>query len=96
MLLEKCMATDVSGCKACGEDRAALTDRRGKRFPVLREEPHRNILFNSVPTYALDRQPKGGQHYIFTDESEREMLAVLDAAELRLAPEYEIRRMKEK
>ncbi len=96
MLLEKCMATDVAGCKACGEDRAALVDRRGKRFPILREEPHRNILFNSVPTYALDRQPKGGQHYIFTDENERAMLAVIDAAERRLAPEYEIRRMKEK
>lgn len=96
MLLEKCMATDIAGCKACGEDRAALTDRLGKRFPIYREEPHRNILFNSVPTYALDRQPKGGQHYIFTDESERAMLAVIDAAVRRLPPEYEIRRMKEK
>lgn len=96
MLLEKCMATDIASCKACGEDRAALIDRRGKRFPILREEPHRNILFNSVPTYALDRQPKGGQHYIFTEESEREMLAVIDAACRRLSPEYEIRRMKEK
>jgi len=96
MLLEKCMATDIAGCKACGEDNAALIDRRGKRFPILREEPHRNILFNSVPTYALDRQPKGGQHYIFTDENERAMLAVIDAAERRLSPEYEIRRMKEK
>lgn len=96
MLLEKCMATDLAGCRACGEDRAALIDRRGKRFPIYREEPHRNILFNSVPTYALDRQPKGGQHYIFTDENERAMLAVIDAAKRRLPPEYEIRRMKEK
>lgn len=96
MLLEKCMATDIASCKACGEGRAALVDRRGKRFPLLREEPHRNILFNSVPTYALDRQPKGGQHYIFTDENEHAMLAVIDAAKRRLAPEYEIRRMKEK
>ncbi len=96
MLLEKCMATDISGCKACENDRAELVDRRGKHFPILREEPHRNILFNSVPTYALDRQPKGGQHYIFTDESEAQMLAVIDAGVRRLPPEYEIRRMKEK
>ena len=96
MLLEKCFAKEVSGCNACNSDRAQLIDRMGKRFPILREEPHRNILFNSVPTYAADRQPKGGQHFIFTTENEREMLDVIDAFEKRLPPKYDIRRIKEK
>lgn len=96
MLLEKCAATDLSGCKACAGDRAELIDRRGKHFPILREEPHRNILFNSVPTYAADRPPRGGQHFLFTTEKPQEMLAVLDAYERRLPPEYDIRRIKEK
>ena len=96
MLLEKCAATDLSGCKACAADRAELIDRRGKHFPILREEPHRNILFNSVPTYAADRPPRGGQHFLFTTETVEEMLAVLDAYEKRLPPEYDIRRIKEK
>lgn len=96
MLLEKCAATDLSGCKACENDRAELIDRRGKHFPVLREEPHRNILFNSVPTYAADRPPRGGQHFLFVTERPKEILSVLDAYEKRLAPEYDIRRIKEK
>lgn len=96
MLLEKCFATDVSGCGACERDRAEMVDRKGAHFPILREEPHRNILFNSVPTYALDRPPRGGRHFIFVTENEKEIMDVLDAAEKRLAPKYDIRRIKEK
>ncbi len=96
MLLEKCAATDLASCKACAADRAELVDRRGKHFPILREEPHRNLLFNSVPTYAADRPPRGGQHFLFTTETPRQMCEVLDAYEQRLPPEYDIRRIKEK
>ncbi len=96
MLLEKCAAKETSGCKACENDRAALLDRRGARFPILREEPHRSIVFNSVPTYAADRAPRGGQHFIFTVESACEMLDVIDAYENRRPPKYDIRRIKEK
>ncbi len=96
MLLEKCAATELSGCRACANDRAELIDRRGKHFPILREEPHRNLLFNSVPTYAADRPPRGGQHFLFTTETPQEMLAVPDAYARRLPPEYDIRRIKEK
>lgn len=96
MLLEKCAAKETSGCKACENDRAELVDRMGKHFPILREEPHRSIIFNSVPTYAADRGPRGGQHFIFTTENEREMLDVIDAYENRLPPQYDIRRIKEK
>ncbi len=96
MLLEKCFAKDISGCDRCEKDAAVYTDRVGARFPVLREEPHRNILFNSVPTYSLDREIGGGKHFIFTTESEREICDVINAAKHRLAPKYDIRRIKEK
>ncbi len=96
MLLEKCFAKEVSGCEKCKGDRAELLDRKGARFPIMREEPHRNILFNSVPTYALDRTVRGGKHFIFTTESEGEILSVIDAAKKRLPPKTDIRRIKEK
>ena len=94
MLLEKCAAKETSGCETCGSDRAALVDRLGKRFPILREEPHRNLLFNCVPTYAADKLPAGGQHFIFSVESASEILRVLDAYEKHLPPTGEIRRLK--
>lgn len=96
MLLEKCAAKETSGCKACDNDRAELIDRKSAHFPILREEPHRSIIFNSVPTYAADRAPRGGQHYIFSIEKEHDMLNVIDAFENRRPPEYDIRRIKEK
>lgn len=94
MLLEKCAAAETSGCTKCADDRAALTDRMGKRFPILREEPHRNILVNCVPTYAAEHPPLGGQHFIFTVERPAEILRVLDAYRRGLPPVGEIRRLK--
>ena len=96
MLLEKCAAKETSTCGACESDRAELCDRKGARFPIMREAGHRNIIFNSVPTYAADRAPKGAQHFIFTAEDERQMLSVIEAFENRRPPEYDIRRIKEK
>jgi len=96
MLLEKCAAKETSGCKACDEDRAALTDRANMRFPILREEPHRSIVFNSVPTYALDRVMHGGEHFIFSTESAGEIMSIIDAAKRHAAPTFDIRRIKEK
>ncbi len=96
MLLEKCLAKEVSGCEKCKDDRAEFTDRLGARFPLLREEPHRNILLNSVPTYALDRPPHGGRHFIFTTETAGEISEVINAAKKGLPPKYDIRRIKEK
>ena len=94
MLLEKCAAKEVSGCDRCADDRAALVDRMGKRFPILREAPHRNILLNCVPTYAAEHPPVGGQHFIFSVERPAEILRVLDAYRRRLPPTGDIRRLK--
>ncbi len=96
MLLEKCVAKEVSSCKKCDRDAAKLCDRVGACFPILREEPHRSIVFNSVHTYMLDRKVESGQHFIFTDEDSSMMLKIVDFAKKRTLPDFDldIRRMK--
>ena len=84
MLTERCFVRETSGCRTCG--RAALTDRRGVSFPLLREYPHRMLLLNSLPTYLADRPDllaaagDPPECYYFTNENEREAAAVLAAA----------------
>ena len=74
MLLEKCVIHEVADCEACRRNAAVLTDRRGARFPVLREGAHRNVVYNSVATYMADRtealQENGisHRHFLFSVE----------------------------
>jgi len=74
MLLEKCVIHEISGCETCARNGAALTDRKGARFPVLREGAHRNVVYNSVPTYMADRADSlreygiRHRHFIFSVE----------------------------
>ncbi len=85
MLLEKCVIREVADCKTCEAGRATLTDRRGTAFPVCRTPDHRNIIYNSVPTYTGDRQDQllhyrtGGWHFIFSVETPREVDTVIEA-----------------
>ena len=71
------------GCKNCGK--AALTDRMGEKFPMIREFSHRNIILNSVPTYLGDRGKElsanriSSRHLLFTVESGEEILKILKA-----------------
>ena len=74
MLLEKCVIHEISGCETCARNGAVLTDRKGARFPVLREGAHRNVVYNSVPTYMADRADSlreygiRHRHFIFSVE----------------------------
>ncbi len=83
MLLERCFTRENGGCQQCG--RAVLTDRRGARFPLIREYPHRNLLLNSLPTYMGDRQDAlrhyavQGEHLLFTIEDPALCPRILDA-----------------
>ncbi|MBQ8174327.1 MAG: U32 family peptidase [Clostridia bacterium] len=83
MLTERCFIKENFGCKECGK--ATLSDRRGARFPLLREYGHRNLILNSLPTYMGDRQDAlsayrvCGEHFLFTTEAEREAEAVIRA-----------------
>ncbi len=83
MLTERCFVKENAGCAACGS--FFFTDRRGMRFPVLREYLHRGLIFNSVPTYMGDKQSELAQrgilhsHFIFSDESAAEIQRILAA-----------------
>ena len=92
MVTETCLVKATSGCDACGKNMGELVDRKGIRFPVLRLPPHRNLILNSVPIYMADRAEelrRAGvtmEHFLFTVETEQEILQVLRAYEKGLPP----------
>lgn len=92
MLLEKCVIREIADCNACGKNSAELTDRRGMRFPVLREWEHRNTVYNSVPVYMADKQTEldnagiTNRHFIFSTESREECERVIEAYKRKLSP----------
>ena len=83
MLTERCFVKENAGCAACGSYR--FKDRRGAEFPVMREYLHRNLIFNSLPTYMGDKKGELARcslrhlHFIFSDESARDIRAILAA-----------------
>ncbi len=109
MTLEKCLISELTPCAyaqkrgeeclTCKRDEARLTDRTGASFPVLREFDHRNVVYNSLPTYVADRQqellPESvlTRHFIFTTESAEETLRVIEAYKKGSAAEYPVRRL---
>ena len=85
MLLEKCVSREVTTCETCERGLATITDRRGITFPILREFEHRNVIYNSAPTYMADleneltRAKITNRHFIFSIESEKEVDFVINA-----------------
>ena len=83
MTVEKCVIKEIADCDTCAKNDAVLTDRRGVRFPVLREWEHRNVIYNSLPTSMSDRQDqlsKAGitnQHFLFSTETPEEVDEVI-------------------
>lgn len=82
MITEKCFMKDTFGCDACGK--GSLVDRKGMKFPMAREYRHRNIIFNSVPTYMGDKMSEISRtcvlgHFIFSIESSGEAESVIFA-----------------
>lgn len=83
MITERCFISENFGCDKCG--RSALIDRKGEKFPMIREFSHRNLIFNSIPTYMGDRGEElrahrlGSHHLLFTVERGREICSVLRA-----------------
>ncbi len=93
MTLEKCVIKEISDCRRCEKEGFAyLVDRKGIRFAVRREYKHRNIIFNSVPVYMADRSDLlakyrvDGWHFIFSDESAKEVDEIIDAYISRRTP----------
>lgn len=89
MLTENCMIAGAkSGCKrdgkgVCAKGAYYLTDRKGARFPVFREEHCRNSLYNSQPLYLEQNEYRQtGITYarlLFTDEAPHAVLRIAQA-----------------
>ena len=81
MITERCFISENFGCDKC--NKAILTDRKGEKFPMMREIEHRNLILNSVPTYMGDRKNElesyrlKSCHVIFTVEGADEICSVL-------------------
>ena len=85
MLLEKCVSKEITTCEKCEQGQASIIDRRGFSFPVLREFEHRNIIYNSAPTYMADLESElkraniTNRHFIFSTESKNEVDSIISA-----------------
>ena len=99
MLLEKCVGKELGGCGKCEKERCELSDRRGAKFPVLREWEHRSVIYNSLPTSMSDKPDLlaknriVGQHFIFTVESADECDRVITAFKQGRSLGCQVRRM---
>ncbi len=81
MITERCFMKENFGCDKCGK--CQLVDRKGIKFPMMRELPHRNIIFNSAYTYMADKtdEIKGidAYHFVFSTERSDEVRTVVDS-----------------
>jgi putative protease len=83
MITERCFIKENFGCESCGK--AALSDRRGVRFPMMRCFDHRNIILNSSVTYMGDKREElrragsVGEYLLFTCESAGEIADLLES-----------------
>ena len=99
MLTERCFMKENFGCENCSE--CALTDRRGAKFPMMREFEHRNLILNSHLTYMGDKGTdlaSAGilhRHAIFSAESPGELDAAISAIShgMHLSGATAVRRM---
>ena len=78
MIMERCFMKENFGCNQCGK--CSLTDRKGIKFPMMRDFEHRNLIFNSAYTYMGDKWSEinsFGHHFIFTTERSDEIKRVM-------------------
>lgn len=83
MVTENCAVTSRGKCKGCKSH--VLVDRKGKRFPVMCEENHRNKIYNSEVIWLADKKADYSRlgvkniRLLFTDESAEQCVRVLQA-----------------
>jgi putative protease len=83
MVTERCFIKENFGCKNCAT--ATLIDRKGEKFPIRQLNNHRNIIFNSLPTYMGDKADELIRyrllktHMLFTVESGSQILEIIRA-----------------
>ena len=87
MQTETCIIRNIKG-NCMGEQtrcHAELIDRTGASFPVMRADGHRNLIYNSLPTYRLDKRKElkksgvGLLTLLFTTETETEMKQIVQS-----------------
>ena len=99
MTLERCINKQAAGCAACTKGKAQLIDRKGVKFPVVREYGHRNLVLNSLPTGMSDKASVlaasgiTAQHFLFTVESAQEVDRVIAAYKKGTTLPYPVRRI---
>lgn len=88
-----CVIRNAEGACRHGSDcKGVLTDRTGAEFPILRAYGHANLLYNSVPSYRLDRRRElkksgvGLLTLLFTDESPSRMREIAGCFRESLSP----------
>lgn len=97
MITERCFIKENFGCESCSS--AALSDRTGARFPLMYEYGHRNLLFNSRPTYMGDRLRELSEakiksvHFLFTTEGAEQIREVISAYKRGAALSGAVRRI---
>ena len=98
MTVEKCVICEIGGCRK-ENCKADLVDRTGAAFPIIREGDCRNVIYNSVKTCmsdkpdALARAKVTAEHFIFSDETPRDVDKVIKIFENNEAPDFKVRRI---
>ena len=97
MITERCFIKENFGCQRCNN--SVFEDRTCAKFAILREFGHRNIILNSRPTYMGDRKSElekyalKHEHFLFTNESPKEIEDVLRAYKKGEPLQTEVRRI---
>lgn len=98
MYTRTCIISNIGGCKHSDKCFSQLTDRTGARFPVFSGPNHTNTIYNSVPSYRLDKKSelkKAGINLFtlfFTDEDEKQIENIISLYESEGKPNFEYTR----
>ncbi len=94
MTTHKCVLKDTVGCEKC---QGYMTDRQGANLFVQGIYGHRNLIYNSVPTYMADKLNEindFSHHFIFSSEKRSECEKIIEAYKNKKAPTGAFRRIK--
>jgi len=98
MYTRTCVICNISQCKNRKKCYDTLIDRTGAAFPVISAPNHTNFIYNSLPSYRLDKRSelkKSGVGLItlfFTDETEKQMETVIRLAQSNEKPKFDYTR----
>ena len=98
MYTRTCIIANINGCKKQSRCIASLTDRTGAEFPVISGHSHTNTVYNSLPTYRLDKKSElkkagvGLMTLLFTIETEKQIAEIIELAISGDKPKFEYTR----